>query len=70
MSSIPTQLNHCLPLTDAASDAELERQEHPLERTTVVCQDDALTQMDDANTRFARGIGSPLPRAHDVGDEA
>ncbi len=66
----PDPAEPLLAAADAASDTELERQEHPLERAAVVRQDDALTQMDDANARVTRGIGRSFPRSRDVGDEA
>ena len=55
---------------DAAADAELERQEQPLQCAAVPRQDDPLPEVHRPQAGGARGLGGGFPGADDVGEKA
>ena len=57
------------PAPDAAADPQAERQQHPLQRTAVLREDESLTEVHDPRAGGAGRVGSRLPLPDDVGEE-
>ena len=54
---------------DPSARAELERQQHPRERSAVLREHDPLAQVHGAEPCGTGGLGRSLPRLDDVGEE-
>ena len=68
-----TQLDPAPPLlarADASADTELEREQHPLERSTSFREHGGLAEADHADPGRSRGVGGCLPGPNDIGEEA
>ena len=55
---------------DATARTELERQQHPRERSALLRENDPLAQVCGAKPRGAGGLGRGLPRLDHVGQES
>ena len=49
------------PAPDPAADTQAERQQHPLQRTAVLCEDDPLTEVHDPRARPPVPVRQPPP---------